>query len=325
MISKMHPDNIACAENEKTAAVAGNSVCAVVVGYFPDEEFATRIDELLPQVARVVIVDNTPDDSITARLRERFINTAKVQLIENKANTGISIALNQGLEHALKQGYKWILTLDQDTQCYPDMVDTLLRASNACEWNPPVIGGNYLDPRNKGPFVPTQGADSFLEQKTVITSGCLVDAAAAKAIGGFREDYFIDQVDHEFCLRMRAHGHKVAISRKPVMNHSVGTSGGASLPFLGVLPNHPPLRKYYIARNSIVTVADYWRQEPAWCLRRLVRLLLGLGLMALFEDDRFDKVRAFTSGVADGLRRRMGPCTRASIYRSCTNLKTLRC
>ena len=315
---------MACAEHEKMPAVAGDSVCAIVVAYFPDDEFDTRIRELQPQVARIVIVDNTPDECLATRLRERFQNTTQVHLIDNRANTGISVALNQGLEHALKAGYKWVLTLDQDTRCYPDMVDTLLRVSSACNWNPAAIGGNYLDPRNKGTFVPTIGAESFLEQKTVITSGCLVNAATAKAIGGFREDYFIDQVDHEFCLRMRAHGQRVVISRKPVMNHSVGTSGGASLPFLGVLPNHPPLRKYYIARNTVVTVADYWRQEPVWCLRRLVRLLLGLGLMALFEEDRFGKVRGFTSGVEDGLRRRMGPCTRESINLPRTNQKMAR-
>lgn len=291
-------------------------MCAIVVAYFPDEEFEARIRELLPQIAQVVIVDNTPDNSITFRLQERFRNTARVQLIENRANPGISVALNQGLDYALKAGYKWILTLDQDTQCYSDMVNTLLRVSNTCEWNPTVIGGNYFDPRNKDPKVPIRGNESFLEQKTVITSGCLVNASVAKEIGGFREDYFIDQVDHEFCLRMRARGHRVVISRKPVMNHSVGTSGGASLPFFGVLPNHPPLRKYYISRNTVVTVADYWRQEPEWCLRRLGRLLLGLWLMALLEEDRFDKVRAFACGVADGLRRRMGPCKRELIYRS---------
>jgi rhamnosyltransferase len=306
----MLPDNMACAEHEKMPAVAGDPVCAIVVAYFPDDEFDTRIRELLPQVVRIVVVDNTPDEGLAARLRERLQNTAQVHLINNRANKGISVALNQGLEHALKAGYKWILTLDQDTRCYPDMVDTLLKVSSACKWNPAVIGGNYLDPRNKGTFVPTRGAESFLEQKTVITSGCLVDAVAVKAIGGFREDYFIDQVDHEFCLRMRAHGQRVVISRKPVMNHSVGAIGGARLPFLGVLPNHPPLRKYYIARNTVVTVADYWRQEPAWCLRRLVRLLLGLGLMAFLEEDRSRKVRAFTNGIIDGLRRRMGPCQR---------------
>lgn len=298
---------------------AVDSVCAIVVAYFPDKEFDARIRGLLPQVARVVIVDNTPNGSPTPCLSMGFQDTAQVHMIENQANPGISIALNQGLEYALKEGHKWILTLDQDTQCYPDMVATLFKVSEACNLKPAVIGGNYLDPRNEGPFVPIGGAEDFLEQKTVITSGCLVDAAVAAAIGGFREEYFIDQVDHEFCLRMRARGHKVVISRKPVMNHSVGMPGGARLPFLGVLPNHSPLRKYYIARNTVVTVADYWRQEPVWCLRRLVRLLLGLGLMALLEEQRFSKVRAFAGGIVDGLRRRMGPCARESINRAGTN------
>jgi rhamnosyltransferase len=155
--------------------------------------------------------------------------------------------------------------------------------------------------------------DDFLEQKTVITSGCLVDVRQALSIGGFRADYFIDQVDHEFCLRARANGYIVIISRKPLMTHSVGRLGGARLPFLGVLPNHPPVRKYYIARNTVVTVASYWRKEPDWCLRRLVRLFLGLIEMALLEEHKVSKVCAFAGGVADGLRNRMGPCQRTPL------------
>ncbi|MGI0014597.1 MAG: glycosyltransferase family 2 protein, partial [Nitrososphaera sp.] len=172
---------------------------------------------------------------------------------------------------------------------------------------------NYFDPQTDRIKVPTGQDADFLEQKTVITSGSLIDVRLAVASGGFREDYFIDQVDHEFCLRVRAHGQKVVISCKPVMTHSVGRPGGVQIPFLGVLPNHPPLRKYYIARNTVVTVAEYWRREPEWCLRRMVRLVLGLGLMALLEEHRFSKVRAFAAGVADGMRRRMGACGRKTI------------
>ncbi len=299
-----------------TAPEASESVCAIVVAYFPDEEFGERLQKLLSQVAQIVVVDNTPGQHALPDLENLVRDRAPLHLIKNQCNAGISVALNQGLEQALKLGCKWILTLDQDTQCCADMVGTLLKVSKACVPKPAVIGGNYLDPRNKRAKVPVSESGDFLEQKTVITSGSLIDAGLAEAIGGFREDYFIDQVDHEFCLRVRAHGHKVVISRKPVMAHSVGGPGGVRLPFLGVLPNHPPLRKYYIARNTVVTVADYWRREPEWCLRRLVRLLLGLGEMALLEEHRFSKVRAFAAGVADGLHRRMGPCARESILQS---------
>lgn len=301
---------------ENTAAMAGNSVCAIVVSHFPDIEFEARIRDLLPQAAQVVIVDNTPNDSGVPILSKWLHDNTQVHLIENRANRGISFALNQGLEYAVKGGYQWILTLDQDTQCYPDMVASLIEVSQACKSKLAVIGSNYLDLRNQQSKVPVGDAEGFLEQKTVITSGSLIDVGIATAVGGFREDYFVDQVDHEFCLRMRSLGYQVVISRKPVMNHSVGRPGGVSLPWLGVLPNHPPLRKYYIARNAVVTLANYWRHEPVWCLLRLTRLLLGLGLMAVLEEQRLSKVRAFSGGIADGLRRRMGPCARESIVRS---------
>lgn len=291
-------------------------MCALVVAYCPDNELDELLRSLASQVARVIVVDNTPEESAASRFKKISQEAAHVHLVENRVNPGISVALNQGLQYALHEGYKWMLTLDQDTKCFPGMVNTLLQVAEVCRPTPAVVGANYLDPRSERTKVPDHEAHYFLEQKTVITSGSLIDVRLAAVIGGFREDYFIDQVDHEFCLRMRAHGHKVVISCKPVMSHSVGKPGGVKMPFLGVLPNHPPLRKYYIARNTVVTVAEYWRREPAWCLRRLVRLLLGLGGMALLEDHRLSKVRAFTAGVMDGLRRRMGPCTRESILHS---------
>lgn len=294
---------------------SASNVCAVVVAYFPDADFEARLQTIFPQVARLVVVDNTPDAvSPSADLKAAW--GERLHYIANHANRGVAAALNQGLEYALQQGLPWLLTLDQDTQCYPDMVEILVRAYEGCLPRPAVVGSNYYDPLNLRLKVEVKDQTECLEQKTVITSGSLVDTRVAKQVNGFREDYFIDQLDHEFCLRVRAHGYRVVISRRPAMAHSVGRPGGARLPFLGVLPNHPPVRKYYIARNTVVTVAEYWRLEPAWCLRRLVRLLLGLGEMALLEEHRFSKVRAFAGGVMDGLRRRMGPCQRQAILKS---------
>lgn len=294
---------------------SATNVCAVVVAYFPDDEFEARLQAILPQVARLVVVDNTPEaippsPDLTAAWGDRL------HYVANHANRGVAAALNQGLEYAWQQGLPWLLTLDQDTQCYPDMVGILGRVYEGCRPRPAVIGSNYFDPLNHRLKVQVGDETESLEQKTVITSGSLVATRVAGKLNGFREDYFIDQLDHEFCLRVRAYGYRVVISRRPAMAHSVGRPGGARLPFLGVLPNHPPVRKYYIARNTVVTVAEYWRREPAWCLRRLVRLLLGLGEMALLEEHRFSKVHAFACGVVDGLRRRMGPCQRQSILQA---------
>jgi len=290
--------------------MSGDSVCAVVVAYFPDARVGELLEKILPQVDELVVVDNTPGGGRLGAFGILAEGEGRIHIVENLANLGVAAALNIGLEQAARLGCRWLLTLDQDTCCYPQLVETLLRTGESCGPRPAVIGGNYFDPQTQRTKVSVNGAAECLEQKTVITSGCLVDVDLAMAAGGFREDYFIDQVDHEFCLRMRALGHRVVISREPVMAHSVGAEGGARLPFLGALPNHPPLRKYYIARNTVVTVVKYWRREPDWCLRRMVRLLLGLLLMATLEKQRLAKIHAFAAGFMDGVRYRMGPCLR---------------
>lgn len=295
---------------------ASSSICAVVVAFYPDPGFEGRLQEISGQVGGMVVVDNTPSADRNRRVRAASDDSQHFYVIVNEDNLGVGAALNQGLEHALRLGFEWILTLDQDTTCQRDMVQTLIQAYSGCHPRPAVIGANYFDPvNNNRTKVPVISTDAFLERKTVITSGCLVDAAFARAIGGFREDYFIDQLDHEFCLRARSRGGLVVISRKPGMMHSVGGPDGARVPIIGlVLPEHPPLRKYYIARNTVVLVSDYFSREPAWCLLRISRLLLGAVSMTLLEKDGLRKVKAFAFGVADGVRRRMGPCRQKWLY-----------
>lgn len=290
-------------------------VCAVVVAYHPDADFEARLQRVLPQVAKLVIVDNTPE---LVALSDEFRGRWHEQLhyIGNAENQGIAVALNQGLEYASRMAYPWVLTLDQDTICYPNMVDILGNVYSECDPTPAVIGSNYFDPQNDRTKIGDKGAPGWLDQTTVITSGCLVNTAVARQVGGFREDYFIDQVDHEFCLRVRSRGGRVVISTMPAMDHSVGRAGGVRLPWFGVLPNHQPVRKYYIARNTMVTVASYWRTEPAWCFRRLVRLFLGLIEMAVMEDQRCRRILAFVAGVIDGVRRQMGPCRIGALTRT---------
>ena len=110
---------------------------------------------------------------------------------------GVAFALNQGLRHALKSGCRWLLTLDQDTYCYPDMVRTLLHVYETRDPRPAVVGGNYFDPRNRKLAMDEASGGLCCERKTVITSGTLVETKVAEMLGGFRTDYFIDQIDLE--------------------------------------------------------------------------------------------------------------------------------
>ena len=284
--------------------------CAIVVTYRPDDGIAARLQQLAAQVGAMVVVDNTPGGVDAWAVPMPALESIPFDIIENHTNLGIATALNIGLNHEFAIRCRWVLTMDQDTLCYPEMVHTLLLTAGACPSAPAVIGGNYFDTKKGRHEVSAKTSVPCLERKTVITSGCLVDAAFAREIGGFRDDFFIDQVDHEFCLRARANGGRVAISAKAVMQHSVGGWRGPRVPLLGwELPDHSALRKYYITRNSIAIAMDYWRKEPAWCLVRLTRLFAGVTSIVLFEPEKAKKIRAFATGLGDGLQGRMGKCS----------------
>jgi len=286
------------------------SVCAVVVAFHPTPELDVRLRAILPQVRSLVVIDNTPAAVRSRRISLPELTDRNTCLIENTENIGVGAALNKGLEYALQHDCDWLLTLDQDSDCHNNQVATLLTAGDACDPPPVIIGSNYLDPRNGVTKAKQDGTPEFIDQITVITSGSLIDVRFAWAIGGFCSEYFIDQLDHEFCLRARANRGRVVICRKVVMMHSVGEAGGAWLPILGHLPNHSPLRKYYIARNSLVTIARYWHKEPGWCLRRGLRLFLGILLAVTLEQQRLNKARAFAAGMFDAWKRKMGQCRR---------------
>ncbi len=147
-----------------------------------------------------------------------------------------------------------------------------------------------------------------MKRRTVITSGTLMSLELFKNIGGFREDYFIDSIDHEYCLRARANGYPVVMSCKTLMSHSIGRPGPRGGHFLAF--DHPPVRKYYMARNTLVTLKTYFWREPAWAVRQLARLIVEFLSIVFVEGDKRNKGHAFFWGLVDAVRNKMGRCER---------------
>lgn len=287
------------------------TICAVIVTYFPDPQIADRLKRITAQVAQTVIVDNGSSTLCVERIRESTKNSA-IHLILNESNDGIASALNAGVRWAAARGFHWVLTLDQDTLVAPDMVDTfetVVRSYPRPE-HLAVIGSNYQDKVNgKLFFEPAGKTDSFPSNKTtsVLTSGSLVSVDAFNAVGGFRDDFFIDCVDHEFCLHVRAQGFDVVVTSKPVMQHEIGHL--TEHWFCGKkvrASNHSPLREYYRTRNSVTLIREYLTGEPWWMLRYLWAWFKSLAVMFLFEKDRRQKMRNMIRGGKDGLLGRTG-------------------
>jgi rhamnosyltransferase len=299
---------------------ASQNICAIIVTYFPDAFFLERLGRIRAQVAKTIIVDNTGAGADPAL---QFGDSGDSDIITNDSNLGIGEALNQGMKRGMDLGYKWALTFDQDSWVNPDLVSTLIGIHD--EQSSPervgIIGCNFEEENVGAPSVPfVAGGPPFREITAVITSGSLLSFATYARVGPFRSDFFIDFVDHEYCLRLLQLGYKVLSSTQPLMVHALGegtvlTSIGDDRKLAIILTNRSPLRRYYMTRNGLLVAKQYFSVAPAWILRSVSSLLLFAVLKIPWEQKaRGRKFRATVYGAVDALRSRTGKAERQWLY-----------
>lgn len=286
------------------------SICAVVVTYHPDFDFINRLILVAAQVTKVVIVDNNSSSIIINKIRE-IASLLDVHLILNETNKGIATALNQGMMWAKEEGYAWVLTLDQDTVVEDFMLETIIDILKDIEQkeNVAIVGSNYLDEILQKFFIdpPKVCYDSWIEYKTVITSGSLISVDAFQKIGTFRDELFIDLVDQEYCLRARKMGFKILISLKPIMKHALGTVNNRNFLWKKIsIRTHAPFRIYTQTRNSIVLSREYLFEEPLWVVKRLCRVVESIIRITMFEKNRILRLKNLFLGIYHGFVGKLG-------------------
>ncbi len=295
---------------------ARGQVCAVVVTHHPDSGFPARLCRIVSQVDAAIIVDNGSRAAELSMLHE-LSTRRSITLVSNLENLGIAHALNLGVRRALADAYTWALLMDQDTMVDPDMVERLLEAHTSCPDGSRVaaVGSRFRDPtgRSMEPRRLAAQGEQWEEVESVITSGSLLSLPAYVAIGGFRDEFFIDYVDTEYCFRARAAGFRVIETRLPLMSHSVGAPTSHRLLWSTTwTSNHSADRRYYIARNNTVLLREYGTSgRGPWLLKSIVRCLRLCKRIAYFEQDKFEKITAVAHGWWDGIRGKMGPRRRS--------------
>jgi rhamnosyltransferase len=293
------------------ALMSGRQVCAVLVTFHPDEELPARIDRILLEVGALVVVDNGSGGPALDMLR-RLCADPRVALVLNPANLGIARALNLGIAKAGSMGYAWVLLLDQDTLVDPGMLRTMIaiRAAYPATDRLAVIGAGFRDiNKDSSPRHAIGTDEGWQEVESVITSGSLIGLATHVAVGPFREEFFIDLVDTDYCFRARALGYRIIETRQALMSHAIGEATRHSL--FGVdkwTSNHSPDRRYYIARNDTVMLRDYARYPAGlWALKSLIRRIRTCKRVVLYERMKTAKLRAILAGWWDGVRGHLGP------------------
>lgn len=300
-------------------------IAALVVTYFPDDALPERLNWLLAQVERIVIVDNGSDAASFVAV-QRASAHVHVSVVRNAKNLGIATALNQGMAVLGAEGYDWVFTSDQDSVvvegCIAALIDTVARDPDAA--GVAMVGANreekgdafehrWLRPRKRPPFFERVTCDRIDSNGVtlVITSGTLMSVGAFRDIGPFMEDLFIDFVDFEYCLRARRSGYRILVSCAARLLHRVGERASAQLAGVTLSPtHHGPLRKYYLFRNAVAVMRKYGVTFPHWLVYQVAALLEILLGIVLVEERKLPKLGACMIGAWDGLLGRMGVARR---------------
>ena len=126
-------------------------------------------------------------------------------------------------------------------------------------------------------------------------------------LGPFRDDFFIDYVDTEYCLRAKKQGFDIIVACNAHLHHRLGNQQRFRVGPLELRPTfHSVIRWYYISRNRIPMIRQYGIRFPHWLLYELIINSYGFLRMLCLEDHKLGKILAVLLGSLDGLAGRSG-------------------
>jgi len=281
------------------------SILGLIVLYHPGAGVEGSITTLAPQVERLVVFDNTPGKSSLFG-SPRLASIPNLSWVSDGRNLGIGVALNRALQMAQELGIRWVLSFDQDSEVQGDYVARMLPGdagsdtTGAVAMHVPALPGDGLGP-------------GTMDVARAITSGSIAHVNALLDAGGYREDFFIDYVDFEMCIRLRRRGNRIVRHGDLVLGHRIGSPSTAAFAGMAVTTtNHAPVRRYYKLRNRVEMVRRHFTAAPLWLTREVLSSFWEAGKILALEDDKAMKLRAMVRGVRDGLSGRLGPLSPGS-------------
>jgi rhamnosyltransferase len=294
------------------AADPARFVAAVIITYNCYTSIERTILAVANQVSRMIIVDNGSEPEALNSIRSA-IDRNRLQSCEflpQDRNLGIGAALNVGVRAALAAGAEYVLTLDDDTEIFPGAVAELVRCCMDHEGqHVGIVGARWITPDT---FAETscgeQDAPRSVEQ--LPSAGCLIRREAFESVGMFREDYFLDFTDYEYCARIIGAGWRMLICPAATVFQRRGDV--ILRPFFGrtvAVTNYPAERLFLLCRNGIVF--HLWERRSSRQLRHHCLAVAATFVKSvLYEREKARKAAAIIRGSAEGLLGHLGPPSR---------------
>lgn len=267
-------------------------LAAIVTIYYPDVLVTVRnIQRYIEDVDMLILWDNTP-----VKDRDRYVlcldeYSNKIVYLGTGYNEGIAYALNRSFEWAIRNGYEYVLTMDQDSYW-----------NDFSAYKQRVVECHESDVAIFAPII--KSCDRILRcnsEKFVITSGSIDGLSIFKRLGLFREDFFIDEVDNEYCIRCKKEKYRIKVMDECYLLQVFGVPEKYS--FWGrYTANYSPMRTFYQIRNRMWVWREYSNfLSYRYLLRTLLFQILRRSVIILvYEKDKKKKMKAITKAVFHG-------------------------
>ena len=268
-----------------------------IVLYNPDmERWVQCLNAIEVQCDKIYLIDNNSQNinDILQVIKGRSSCT----LIQNNENKGIAAALNQIMSAAETDGFEWVLTLDDDSLCDPDLYEKLWKMTSEPEVG--IICPVANDDKISSIEVEKKHEARCQEIQNCITAGSLTNIEIWRKCGGFDEKMFIDFVDIDYCTCLREKGYKILQVTDTCVHQQYGNVS-KTISFFGIqlsIFNYSPLRIYYSVRNQIYYMRKHKRfiKKVNWTF-----YLIGyIGKRVVFEKNRVKSIKAIYKGIKDG-------------------------
>lgn len=231
-------------------------IAAVVILYDPPEDAISNIQTYYAQVDKIFVFDNS---ETKFAMQDDLLRLSKIELYQDFHNEGIAKRLNQACEIALKEGFEWLLTMDQDSNFSQEAIEYYFN----CFYKYKRKDNVAMFGTNRSREIISSIKDCRAEEmQDLITSGSILNLSLFQKIGGFDELLFIDLVDNEYCARAKIKGFSIIKFSNIHLVHELGKQVfNSSIKSLFLIKKkkeiHSPLRCYYMYRNLLYIENKY--------------------------------------------------------------------
>jgi GT2 family glycosyltransferase len=259
---------------------ADKKIAVIIINWKKYDLTLNCIDSVLKSSYKnfkIILIDNESQNSFPDEINK----SEKIHVIKNENNEGFSKANNQGIRYSIKNGFDFVLLLNNDTLIKNDLIDSLVQQSSTLNqkiiqplilnydgskiWNAGGKINNFF-----GTFETLKKGKNFKSNRNLTEwfTGCcvLIKSEVFSEIGYFDERFFAYYEDVDFSIRLKKMGYSIALMTDSYLQHyesasskSINKSEGNLSPYVHYLNirNHILLLKKHSKSFNTIGVSFY--------------------------------------------------------------------